>query len=150
ARLVDETWERYFAVAAERGAIGRSSGRDRVHVGAALLEFRSVLAQLRHVVVAGDSAVVAQEEEDRRLAGDEFAKRCLRTVGPQEGDIRRALADSHAASLPLAARAPWAGAQPAEAAARESTVAVHGSLRSSHPGTNARMPASRSMCTSAS
>lgn len=73
AFFVDEQREFDLGVFAELAGVGCIAQTDRDKLGAFLFEGVLVLAQLRDVLTAEDSAIVAEKNDDRRIAGPQTA-----------------------------------------------------------------------------
>lgn len=84
---VDQTGVTDVELLAELSGELRGSGRHQIDVGLGSIEITcGALFQLDELIMAGDSSVVAQKEENRRAATDEFRNVDLATAGIQKRD----------------------------------------------------------------
>lgn len=90
AFFIDQQREGDFALFSECAGVDAITEPNRGKCGSSLAEGRLVSAQLRDVLTAEDSTVVAQKHENRRLAKPERAKLEFAAVAVRQFDRRDA------------------------------------------------------------
>ena len=86
--VVDEDRERDPLVSGERRGVLAAAGPDGDHLGALRLELLVLVAQLRGVLAAEQSAEVAEEHEDHRAVGPVVPEAVGRAVGVGQRHVR--------------------------------------------------------------
>ncbi len=90
---IDQKWERDSSLLAKGLGIVSVAQTDGGQLSALIAECLFVVAQLRDVLAAEDSSVVAKEGDHRRLVGPERAEGDGLSVRVRQDDSRELLAD---------------------------------------------------------
>ena len=92
--FIHEQWKRDAGFFLEKAGVAAVAQADGGEGSAFVQEGLVVFAQLRDVLAAKDSAVVAKKNDDRGIALPQRTKANLRAVGVGENDVCKLLAES--------------------------------------------------------
>ena len=95
ALLVDQEWEGYAGFFTKHARVCRVAKADRRQIDASIAKFLLVCAQLRDMLTAEDSTIMAQEDHGRGLALPERAEAHPGAVRIRQYDRRERFGEHH-------------------------------------------------------